>query len=50
MLSGLTKIVFDNMKKKSESFFNFEDRLDYLIIAAICLMLAAILSGGLFMK
>jgi hypothetical protein len=38
------------MKKKSENFFNFTDRFDYLIIAVICLMLAAVLSGGLFMK
>jgi len=38
------------MKKKQLSFFNFDDRFDYLIIAIICLMLAAVLSGGLFMK
>jgi hypothetical protein len=38
------------MKKKSDNFFNLEDRFDYLIIAVICLMLAAVLSGGLFMK
>jgi hypothetical protein len=38
------------MKKKTDSFFNFEDRLDYLIIAVFFLMLAAVLSGGLFMK
>lgn len=38
------------MRKKAEKFFHFEDRFDYLIIGAICLMLAAILSGGLFMK
>lgn len=38
------------MKKKTDRFFSFEGRLDYLIIAVFFLMLAAILSGGLFMK
>jgi len=38
------------MKKKTDRFFDFDGRMDYLIIAAVFLMLAAILSGGLFVR